>query len=641
MIHRAAWLLAGTILLGWAPAAQAQRADENVTAAATDGFGKTVGSESIGIYASGDVRGFSAEDAGNARVEGLYFNESGGITDVITSGSDIRLGLTAFGYPFPAPTGIVDTSLRRVTTDRPVVSVKLNSGEYLGIDGTIEAAVPLTDRLGVNASLGLFDDRYVDGASAWFVSYGTVLRWKPADGVELTGFYGRYDYGDEEQGPTIYTDGNRLPPRIERQRFFGQDWAQWAGHSQNYGSIARAARGAWKIEVGLFNSRFTQDDYASAWFEGVDAQGLGREFVLSGKDQRFASTSGELRISREFREGDRLHRVIASVRGRSVQSLYGGYDLADLGTARIGIGDPVPEPIRNFSARTDDRVRQLSYALGYELRWREIGELNLGLTRTNYRKRVSAPGLATAEAHDRPWLWNAALAVHATDRITLYVAATRGLEESGTAPGNAVNANEALPALRTRQQEAGLRVQLPHNLRLAAALFDLEKPYFEIDSSDGIYRTLGTVGHRGLELSLSGEPLKGLNFVAGAVLLNASVSGEAVDDGRLGSKPIGRTPLLVDLNLDYRFPAFPALSLDAGLLVEGRRTANVAGTLELPARATLDLGARYRFKLGKSPTTLRAQLLNATNVYGWRVSSGGGFEVNKGRRMMVSVTADF
>lgn len=115
-----ALIIAGLLL---APGqALAQRVDENVTTSAEDGFGKSVGNESVGIYANGEVRGFSAYAAGNARIEGLYYNESGGISDLLQDGSDIRVGLTAFGQPFPAPTGIVDTTLRRVRTDRPRVA---------------------------------------------------------------------------------------------------------------------------------------------------------------------------------------------------------------------------------------------------------------------------------------------------------------------------------------------------------------------------------------------------------------------------------------------------------------------------------------------------------------------------------------
>ena len=37
--------------------AMAQRTDENAVREAEDGFGKSVGSDSVGIYASGNVRG--------------------------------------------------------------------------------------------------------------------------------------------------------------------------------------------------------------------------------------------------------------------------------------------------------------------------------------------------------------------------------------------------------------------------------------------------------------------------------------------------------------------------------------------------------------------------------------------------------
>lgn len=621
--------------------ALAQRADENVTTSAEDGFGKSVGNESVGIYANGEVRGFSASAAGNARIEGLYFNESGGISDLLQDGSDIRVGLTAFGQPFPAPTGIVDATLRRVTADRPIVTIRSNSGEFLGVDLTAEAAIPITRNLGVNAALGYFDEQYADGASAWFLSHGAVVRWRPAERTELTVLYSHYDYGDEEQGPVIYTAGPYLPPEIERRRFFGQDWGQWNGHSQNLGGFIKTAIGPWRIEAGLFNSHFTQDDYASAWFANVDRSGQGQRFVLSGRDQVFASWSGEARIVRDLREGPRLHRLIASVRGRDVDAHFGGFDLAALGPGTIGLAAPVPEPDRRYGRLTDDRVRQRAWSLGYELNWKDLGELNLGLVRSDYRKEVIEPGLAPARRQDRDWLWNAALAIHATPWLTLYGATTRGLEESGTAPGNARNANEVLPALRTRQAEAGLRLKLPANLRAVAAWFDLRKPYFEIDTTDNVYRTLGEVRHTGVELSLSGKPASNITLVVGAVLLDPSVSGEAVADGRLGARPIGRASTLVDASVDWTPAGQDRLSLDARLLYEGQREADALNRFVIPARVTLDLGARYRFRLGRSPATLRAKLSNVTNVFGWRVFGGGGFKANSPRRLTVAVTADF
>ena len=85
--------------------------------AAGDAFGTSVGNEKIGLYSATDVRGFSPITAGNIRIEGLSVTEHGGFTNRVVSGSTIRVGLTAQGYPFPAPTGIADYSLRSSGND--------------------------------------------------------------------------------------------------------------------------------------------------------------------------------------------------------------------------------------------------------------------------------------------------------------------------------------------------------------------------------------------------------------------------------------------------------------------------------------------------------------------------------------------
>jgi iron complex outermembrane recepter protein len=93
--------------------ALAQRTDDNATTQSDDAFGKSVGDERIGIYDPYNVRGFSAVEAGNTRIEGLYFFQQANPTDRLVDGSTMRVGIAAQGYPFPAPTGIADYSLRK------------------------------------------------------------------------------------------------------------------------------------------------------------------------------------------------------------------------------------------------------------------------------------------------------------------------------------------------------------------------------------------------------------------------------------------------------------------------------------------------------------------------------------------------
>ena len=51
-----------------------QKSTENAVTSADDAFGTSVGLESTGIYSQHNVRGFSPLDAGNARIDGIYFD---------------------------------------------------------------------------------------------------------------------------------------------------------------------------------------------------------------------------------------------------------------------------------------------------------------------------------------------------------------------------------------------------------------------------------------------------------------------------------------------------------------------------------------------------------------------------------------
>jgi iron complex outermembrane receptor protein len=238
------------------------------------------------------------------------------------------------------------------------------------------------------------------------------------------------------------------------------------------------------------------------------------------------------------------------------------------------------------------------------------------------------------------------LALHVTDKLVAYAGYTRGLEESAVAPPDAVNRNSAPPALRTSQRDAGIRYAILPRLSLVAGVFDVRKPYFNLDS-DRVYRELGTVRHRGLELSLAGQPLEGLSVVAGAVLLDAEVSGEAVDLGIIGSKPVGTTGRTIRANLDYRLPFFKPLSMDLGISHQAGKVASAREYIELGGRqlmtepvTSFDIGARYRFKAGGAPTTLRAMITNVLDDYGWNVSSNSGFRFTDTRRFLLSLAAD-
>ena len=134
------------LALAFANPANAQRTDNNAVTSADDAFGKTVvGDEQIGIYNPDDVRGFSPVSAGNLRLEGLFFDQQSYLTDRLIDGSTIHVGISAQGYPFPAPTGIADYSLRK-PGDKFVASIGLNYGPWYGKSAELDVQVPITGR---------------------------------------------------------------------------------------------------------------------------------------------------------------------------------------------------------------------------------------------------------------------------------------------------------------------------------------------------------------------------------------------------------------------------------------------------------------------------------------------------------------
>ena len=131
------------ILVAISTPTYAQHASDNAVTAAEDAFGLTLGLESIGMYSPGQVRGFSPQSAGNVRIDGLYFDQQGQLSNRVVEGSTIRVGVSEIGYAFPAPTGIVDYGLRHSGDGTPAASIIASAGPYEARGVSIDGSIPL------------------------------------------------------------------------------------------------------------------------------------------------------------------------------------------------------------------------------------------------------------------------------------------------------------------------------------------------------------------------------------------------------------------------------------------------------------------------------------------------------------------
>jgi iron complex outermembrane receptor protein len=330
-----------------------------------------------------------------------------------------------------------------------------------------------------------------------------------------------------------------------------------------------------------------------------------------------------------------------SLRERDARREFGGSDFIDFGPGRIGekVAEPEP-PGFQFGDISHDRVKQTTFGLAYDGRWKNVGEISFGISQARFRKETVIPDVPDAVTRSNPLLYNATAAANITKAITIYAGYSRGLEESGTAPPNAANRNQPLPAILTEQKDAGIRFDVTAGLKAVVGVFDLSRPYFGFDAAN-VFKQVGTVESRGAEFSVSGKVTRRLDLVAGGVFLKPRVTATDAADASIGSKPVGIAPHLLIANLNWRTPIAKGLELDIALSHRGRTPATTDNQVFIPARARVDLGGHYRFKIAKRSATFRLQLVNLFDNPGYGLAGSGIYTSNSSRYVQGYLTVDF
>ncbi len=630
-------------LAGVSVPALAQRTTSNAVTSADDAFGHAVGNERIGIYSTEDTRGFNPVEAGNVRIEGLYFDQQAQVSNRLVDSSAIRVGYAARGYPFPAPTGIADLKIEKSEGQR-VVSFDFDRESSTSYSGSAQIKMPLVDgKLGIQASAGFRKGQEPFGRFGDFDSLGVVANWMPYQGAEVLAFWGNFSGANLQAHPTRFPSGNFVPPKFDRTINLGQSWALNTNKFFNTGLIGKFPIGAFKLEAGLFRSVKREIASYADLEQGVAENGAVANRVIVADDGNHAeSTSGELRLSRVWQSSNFRHTLIASIKGRDQSRLFGGNQRISLGASNSLTLDERAKPLFTFGPNDESKVRQFTYGLGYDVAWKGRGALGIAVQKSNYRKRTvfANTALAPTESKDNPWLYSVNGSANILPNLSAYAGYVKGLEESPVAPDIATNRNEAPPAVLTNQKDAGLRYAISPKLALIVGVFEVQKPYYGIDAAR-LFRQLGTVSNRGVEFSLAGSLLPGLTVVAGTLLLDPKISGSEVDAGLIGPRPVGSYTRHSILNLDWKPGNKGAWSLDLALDSFSAATGNSANKFTAPPRQTLALGTRYRFQLGSAKLLLRAQVQNVFDEFSWRVSTSGGFTPITPRTFQINLAADF
>ena len=201
-----------------------------------------------------------------------------------------------------------------------------------------------------------------------------------------------------------------------------------------------------------------------------------------------------------------FHQLIFSLWGRNWNGLYGNSVTVDVGPQAINQVINSPKPSVQFAPLIHDHVDESWIGFAYQAAWNNRLQFSLGAQKARYHKRTFVPGEAATLLNTAPWLLTGSATGNITDTVAIFGSYTQGLEDNGIAPSNAANSNHALPATSTRQKDGGVRWKVLPGASLVADIFDLKKLYFNLDPSN-VFRELGELENKGVELSLSGNQI--------------------------------------------------------------------------------------------------------------------------------------
>ncbi|HEY5756359.1 MAG TPA: TonB-dependent receptor [Steroidobacter sp.] len=223
--------------------------------------------------------------------------------------------------------------------------------------------------------------------------------------------------------------------------------------------------------------------------------------------------------------------------------------------------------------------------------------------------------------------------------VSIYANYMEGLARGPTAQAPALNAGQVFEPYRSKQIEAGVKLDRG-SFGATFAVFQIARPQGIIDQQTMIYSLDGEQRNRGLELSIFGEPQPGVRLLGGVMLLDAELT-KTEDPANSGRRPDGISKVNVTLGGDWSLSFLPGLALSArGTYASPFYMSGSVywGNVEAPSWTRFDLGASYAFDANEHPVTMR---LNVENVFDEAYWSSQYFYRGNPRTVVASATVKF
>ncbi|KQQ56694.1 TonB-dependent receptor [Pseudomonas sp. Leaf129] len=549
-----------------------------------------------------------------------------------------------------------DEPIRRYTQDISTdgrVGEHLDMGQRFGEDNRFGARVNLAQREG---------DTAIDDESQRTKLFTLGLDYR-GDNFRLSG-----DFGYQKQringlrNSVRFGAITRIPRAPDASHNYGQDWT-YSQTEDTFGML----RGEWDL-----NEDWTA--YVAGGAKHTRENGVYGTPVLTNSSTGAATIGGSkiphdednatfmTGINGNLQTGPVSHQI--SVGASSIwteqRNAYEFYQ--STGTTNIYNTGPLAKPSAvtfaagdmsdpGITGKTRNRSLAVSDTLGF---FDDTVLVTAGLRRQQLLVQNYAYESTTGVGGSRTSMYDEAITTPVygivykpVESVSLFANRIEGLAAGPTASGQVVNVGEAFPPGRTKQVEAGIKLD-KQSWGATLAAFRIERP------TDGYTQSFATAGggsvdvyvrdgkqvNRGVELSVFGEPVEGLRLMAGGTRLQSELEDTrgGLNDG---NHAVGVPTFQLNATVDWDVPGLNGLALNARALRTGGQYADQANNLSLPTWNRFDAGARYTFKVERKDITLRMNVENITDKNYWASANGGYLTQGEPRLVKFSGTVDF
>lgn len=585
------------------------------------------------------IRGFTLDNRSNFRRDGLPINAETSIPLDNKARIEVLKGLSGLQAGVSAPGGLVNFVVKRPEANLRSAAVSWRQAGSLG------AGVDLSQRFGEAEAHGLrinaaYEDleprmRNAQGhrhllaaAGDWRLTPDATLEaeWETSRRVQPS-------------APGFSLLGNVVPePGDPTLNLNNQPWSLPVVFDADTASLRWKQRlGAdWWGSVHAATQRLRTDDRVAFPF-GCSAENLSNRYCSDGsfdlydfrsEGERRRTDALELALDGEVKQAAFTHTLHGGVLLSRASSFAPPQAFNPVGPGRAdgtAVTEPAPLPSGQGSTR---RERSTEAYLRGRTRWDERSQLWWGLRHTRLAR--SGGDADYSQGFTTPWL------AYGHDLQPLLGAGWLGYVSWGQGVETAVTPNlpqytrrgAPLPALRSRQAEAGLKVERERwNGSLAA--FEIRRPQTaDVGTCDPDAGTPtcdrvldGTQRHRGLDAAFEARAGAATRYGASATLLAATRAG-SVDPAVNGKRPVNVPRQSLRARVSHDPAALPGLRLSLRASHDSDRTVLPGNDdLRIPGWTRVDAGFQYEPATGAGPAmTWRGGIDNLANRRAWRES---------------------